>query len=102
MAGVDTMAETFSRWDVVEHLKTDEEIARYLDACEAEGDPALLLAAMGDIARARNMMQLAKDTGISRAGLYKAFSGDSNPSFATVVKVAHALGLRLRFEPKQS
>ena len=60
---------------------------------------ALIAAALGDIARARNMSQLARDTGLTREGLYKALSGDGNPSFATVVKVAQALGLRMHFIP---
>jgi probable addiction module antidote protein len=64
-----------------------------------DGDPALITAALGDIARARNLSQLARDTGMSREGLYKALSGEGNPSFATVMKVARALGLRLSFKP---
>ncbi len=69
----------------------------YLEACleEAPDDPALLAAALGDIARARGMMQLAKDTGMTREGLYKALSKDGNPSLATILKVIKALGLKL-------
>lgn len=91
------MAEKFSHYDTADYLDSEEKIAAYLDACAEEGDPALILSALGDVARARNMMQLAKDTGMSRAGLYKALSDDGNPSFATVVKLAHALGLHLTF-----
>lgn len=89
--------EKFSRYDVVDYLKSEEDMAGYLDACieEAGDDAAYIAAALGDIARARGMAQLAKDTGISREGLYKALSADGNPSLATVLKVLRALGLRL-------
>ena len=89
--------EKFLRYDVVDYLKSDEELAAYLDACmeEAGDDAAYIAAALGDIARARGMAQLAKDTGISREGLYKALSPDGNPSLATVLKVVKALGLKL-------
>lgn len=87
----------FSRYDVVDYLKSEEDMAAYLDACfeEAGDDAAYIAAALGDIARARGMAQLAKDTGISREGLYKALSSDGNPSLATVLKVVKALGLKL-------
>ena len=89
--------EKFSRYGVADYLKSDEELAAYLDACmeEAGDDAAYIAAALGDIARARGMAQLAKDTGISREGLYKALSPDGNPSLATVLKVVKALGLKL-------
>ncbi len=89
--------EKFARYDVVGYLKSDEDIAGYLDARieEAGDDAAYIAAALGDIARARGMAQLAKDTGISREGLYKALSADGNPSLATVLKVVKALGLKL-------
>lgn len=92
--------ETFSRYDTAEYLRTEEDIAAYLDAVmEAGGDdPALIARALGAVARARNMSQLSRDTGISREGLYKALSGEGNPSFDTIVKVARALGLKVRFE----
>lgn len=86
-------------WDAAEFLKTEEEIAAYLDECLADGDPRLLAVALGTVARARNMSQLARDVGMTREGLYKALSDEGNPSFATVSKVAAALGLRLRVEP---
>jgi probable addiction module antidote protein len=91
--------ETFSRYDTADYLKTEEDMAAYLDAVMEDGDPALIAAALGDIARARNMSQLARDTGLTREGLYKALSGEGNPSFATVLKVAQALGLRMTFRP---
>jgi len=93
------MTESFTRWDVTDHLKTDEDMLAYLEACVVEdpGDGSLIRAALGDIARARNMTRLAREVGMSREGLYKALSGKGNPSFATVLKVARALGLDLRF-----
>ncbi|MEQ1582023.1 MAG: addiction module antidote protein [Steroidobacteraceae bacterium] len=89
--------ETFTRWDAADHLKSDKDVAAYLEACmeEAGDDPAFIAAALGDIARARGMVQLAKDTGLTREGLYKALNKDSNPSFGTVLKVIKALGLKL-------
>ena len=77
----------------------EQDIRLYLEACQEEGDPALIAAALGDIARARNMSQLARDAGMTRAGLYKALSPDGNPSFATVAKVAKALGLEVTIRP---
>lgn len=87
--------ETFTRYDTADYLQSEADIAAYLTACAEEDDPSLLLAALGDVARARNMTQLAAATGMSRMGLYKALSGKGNPSFATVSKVAHALGLKI-------
>lgn len=92
-------AAKFSRYDIVDYLKTEEEIAAYLDAVIEDGDPALIAAALGDVARARNISKLARDTGMSREGIYRALSGEGNPSFATVMKIAGALGLRLSFRP---
>jgi probable addiction module antidote protein len=93
--------ETFSRYDTADYLKDEESILAYLEAAmeEASQDPALVAVALGNIARARNMSQLARDTGLTREGLYKALSGEGNPSFATVLKVAQAMGLRLVFQP---
>ena len=82
-------------YDAAEFLETDEEIVAYLNAALEDGDPALVSAALGDIARARGMTQLARDTGITRDGLYKALSPTGNPSFSTVQKVVNALGYRL-------
>lgn len=86
-----------SRYDVAEHLRTPEEMALYLDACidEADGDAAFIAKALGDIARARGMAQVAKDAGLSRESLYKALSGDRVPGFDTILKVTRALGVKL-------
>lgn len=82
-------------YDTAEFLETDEDIVEYLNAALEDGDPALVCAALGDIARARGMTQLAKDTGVSRDGLYKALSPTGNPSFSIIQKVVDALGYRL-------
>ena len=84
-------------YDVAEHLRTPEEMAAYLDAWfeEAPDDAVGIARALGDIARARGMSQVARDAGLSRESLYKALSANGNPSFATVLKVARALGVRL-------
>lgn len=89
----------FSRYDTVDYLKTEADIAAYLDAVTEDGDPALIAAALGDVARARNLSQLARDVGMSRQGLDKALSGKGNPSLSTMVKVARSLGLELTFRP---
>jgi probable addiction module antidote protein len=92
--------EVFSRYDSADYLKTDEDITAYLEAAAEEGDdPAFLARALGVVARARNMSQLAREVGMSREGLNKALSGDGNPTLATVMKVAKALGLRVGFRP---
>lgn len=92
--------ETFTRYESADYLKTEEGIAAYLEAAAEEGDdPAFLARALGVVARARNMSQLARDTGLSREGLNKALSGDGNPTLGTVMKVAKALGLRIGFRP---
>ncbi len=90
------MPRKLKRWDPAETLKTKEDIAAYLDAVLEDGDPELLKAALGDIARAKGMSEIAKKTGLGRTSLYKALSPDGNPEFATVARVLHALGLRLR------
>jgi probable addiction module antidote protein len=84
------------KWDVVDHLKTDDEIAAYLEAVLEDGDPSLVTAALGDIARAKGMTQVARKAGLGRESLYKALSSEGNPEFATVLKVIRSLGLRLR------
>ena len=92
------MAKTVTtRYDVAEHLRTPEEMAAYLEACieEADGDAAFIAKALGDIARAQGMTQVARDAGLSRESLYKALSGDRAPSFDTILKVMGALGLKL-------
>jgi|SRR5208283_1129717 len=85
-------------WDVVEHLKTDEDMAAYLEAALEDGDPVLVSAALGDIARARGMTEIAREAGLGRESLYKALSPEGNPKFATVMKVVRALGLKLHVE----
>jgi probable addiction module antidote protein len=92
----------FSRYDTADYLRTEDDISAYLDAVMEDGDPALIAAALGDVARARNFSQLARDVGMSRQGLDKALSGDGNPSLATVLKVARVLGLRLSFKTTQT
>ena len=96
--------EKFIRWDPVDDLKTDEDVALYFQACvdEDPGDGSLVRAALGDIARARGMSQLARDTGLAREGLYKALSPEGNPEFATVMKVIKALGLKLGVQAPQA
>ncbi|MBF6036059.1 putative addiction module antidote protein [Pseudomonas sp. P155] len=91
------MTEKFTRWDSVEYLKTEEDMANYLDACmeEAGDDPAFIAKALGTIARARGMTQVARDAGLSRESLYRALSGEGNPEFGTILKVVKALGLKL-------
>ena len=93
--------QKFSRYDSADYLETEDDIAAYLDAVMSEGgdDPAYITRALGTVARARNISKLARDTGMSREGIYKALSDDGNPSFATVAKIAQALGLRIAFEP---
>ncbi|MEI8140968.1 MAG: addiction module antidote protein [bacterium] len=90
-----------SRYDVAEHLRNPEEMAAYLEASleEAHGDAAFIAKALGDIARAKGMTQVARDTGLSRESLYKALSGDRGPSFDTILKVMGALGLELHAGP---
>jgi probable addiction module antidote protein len=91
------MKDTTSPYDVAEHLRTPEEMAAYLEACieEADGDVAFIAKALGDIARAQGMTQVARDSGLSRESLYKALSGERSPSFDTILKVVSALGLKL-------
>jgi probable addiction module antidote protein len=84
-----------TKWDVVDYLKTDKDMANYLEAAIEDGDPALISAALGDIARAKGMSQVARKAGLGRESLYKALSPNGNPEFATILKVVKALGLRL-------
>jgi probable addiction module antidote protein len=89
-----------TRYDVAEHLRTPEDMAAYLEACleEANGDAAFIAKALGDIARAKGMSQVARDAGLSRESLYKALSGERTPGFDTILKVIGALGLKLHAE----
>lgn len=88
-------------YDVAEHLRSPEEMAAYLDAWleEAPDDAAGIAKALGDIAHAKGMSQVAKDAGLSRESLYRALSADGDPSFATILKVTRALGVKLHAEP---
>jgi probable addiction module antidote protein len=90
-----------TKFDVAEHLRTPEEMAAYLEASieEASGDASYIAKALGDIARAKGMSQVARDAGLSRESLYKALSGDRSPEFDTILKVIDALGLQLHAEP---
>lgn len=91
-----------SRYDIAEHLRTPEEMAAYLEACfeEANGDAAFIAKALGDIARANGMTQVARDAGLSRESLYKALSGERAPDFDTILRVMNALGLKLNASVK--
>ena len=97
------MVTKIQDFDIAEHLRSPEEMAAYLDACIAEsgGDTGFIARALGDVARAKGMSALARETGLGRESLYKALSVDGNPQLQTVMKVAKALGLRLRVEPDQ-
>ena len=91
------MAKTPTRpWDAADYLKTEEDIVAYIDAAFEDGDPALIAAALGDVARARGMTKVAAEAGLGRESLYKALSSGGNPELATIIKVMRALGLRLR------
>ena len=91
---------TTTRYDIEEHLRTPEEMAAYLEASfeEADGDAAFIAKALGDIAHAKDMAQVARDAGLSRESLYKALSGERSPGFDTILKVMAALGLKLHAE----
>jgi probable addiction module antidote protein len=88
-----------SKWDASEYLSTPTDVIAYLNAVISENDPALLQAALGDVAKAQGMTQIAHDAGVGRASLYKSLRVDSSPSFKTIAKVAQVLGLRIVFEP---
>jgi len=97
------MARTQTRtWGVVEHLETEEDMVAYLEAALEDGDPQLVAAVLGDIARAKGMTQIARDAGLGRESLYKALSPEGNPELSTVLKVIRALGLQLHAAAAQS
>ena len=97
------MPQTKTRvWDPAEHLVTEEDMAAYLEAALQDGDSALIAAALGDIARAKGMTQIARDAGLGRESLYKALSAEGNPEFATIMKVIAALGLQLHASPSRT
>jgi probable addiction module antidote protein len=82
-------------WDPAEHLKTAEDVREYLAAAFEDGDPALIAAALGDVARARGMTEIAREAGLSREAMYKAFRPEGNPTLDTLARVIRALGLKL-------
>jgi probable addiction module antidote protein len=95
------MRKTKTRpYDAAEYLETAKDMAAYLEAALEDGDPSIVVKALGTIARARGMTQISRDTGLGRESLYKALSPEGNPEFATVMKVVRALGLKLRAEPE--
>jgi probable addiction module antidote protein len=99
------MAKTITtKYDVSEHLRTPQDMAAYLEACieEANGDAAFIAKALGDIARAKGMSQVAREAGLSRESLYKALSGERSPGFDTILKVISALGLKLHAEARRT
>ncbi len=95
-----THTETFAPFDAANYLNTVDDVAAYLEAVIEEGDddPTTIARTLGTVARSRNFSLIARQAGMSREGLYKALSADGNPSLATIIKVSHTLGLRLRFE----
>ena len=91
--------KTATKWDAADYLDSEEMITEYINLAIEDGDPALISAALGDVARARGMSQLSRETGVSRDGLYKALSPTGNPSFSTVQRVISALGLKVVVQP---
>lgn len=86
-------------YDPVEYLKTEEDIANYIEAALEDGDPHIITTVLGNIARARGMMQIARKSGLARENLYKALSPEGNPEWSTIVKIMKALGLKLHVSP---
>lgn len=97
MSSMKRRREEFTPFDPADQLRSKSDIVSYLEACMAEGDddPTFIAAALGDIARSHGMAKLARETGLTREGLYKALSADGNPSLATALKVLKALGIKL-------
>ena len=89
-------------WDAAEHLETAEDMAAYLDAALEDGDAGVIVAALGDIARAKGMAQIAREAGLGRESLYKALAPTGNPEFTTILKVVRALGLQFHVQPAQA
>jgi len=97
------MSKTRTRaWDAAEHLESVQDMAAYLEAAFEDGDPALIAAALGDVARSKGMTKIARAAGLGRESLYKALSADGNPELATVLRVIQALGLRLQAVPAKA
>ncbi|WP_215523509.1 addiction module antidote protein [Varibaculum prostatecancerukia] len=92
------MAINISSWDASEYLESADDIAAYLNAALEDGDPAILQAALGDVAKARGMSAIARQAGLGRESLYKSLSLEGNPSWATITKVLNALGLQLEIK----
>lgn len=90
---------TFTKWDITDYLRTDKDIQAYLEVVAEDNDPVRFARALGDVARARNMSKIARETAMSRLGLIKALSEDGNPRLDTTMKVLSALGLRLTVAP---
>ena len=94
------MPSKTTAYDVADYLTSDDRVAAYIELAMEEGDPKAIAAALGNVARARGMTQLAKDTGLTREALYRALAPDGNPTLATLAAVLDAMGLRMRVEPK--
>lgn len=90
-----------SKWDIVEHLDSEEMIEAYLEAVFEEGDPDFIITALNNVARARGVNELAKKMGVTREGLYKSLNGKTEPKFKTIYKAIQALGLKIRLEPAE-
>lgn len=93
---------TTSLWDASDHLNTKDDIIAYLEAALEDGDPSLISAVLGDVARSKGMTQIAKETGLGRESLYKSLSPEGNPEFATILRVIKALGLQLKVVPQEN
>jgi probable addiction module antidote protein len=89
------MALETTKWDAADYLDSPEMIAAYIDAALEDGDPALIAAALGDVARAKGMSHVAREAGVTREGLYKALSADGDPRLTTFLGVIKSLGLQL-------
>jgi probable addiction module antidote protein len=93
---------TTSLWDASDHLNTKEDIIAYVEAALEDGDPSLISAVLGDVARSKGMTQIARETGLGRESLYKSLSPEGNPEFATILRVIKALGLQLKVVPQEN
>lgn len=94
------MPSKTTAYDVADYLTSDDRVAAYIELAMEEGDPKAIATALGNVARARGMTQLAKDTGLTREALYRALAPGGNPTLATLAAVLDAMGLRMRVEPK--
>ena len=94
-----TQMKKASKWDMADYLDSQEVITQYLNAALEDGNPAVVSAALGDIARAKGMTQLSRETGVSRDGLYKSLCATGNPSLSTFQSVINAMGLKMVVEP---